>query len=159
MAENDDLKIDGDIATWEMRLEGDVSGTYVGIFKFRCYLTPLQTIAQGREYRELLGANIALAPEHETFLAYALTQLKQRIVSAPPFWTSAGVNKTHEGDIADENVIEKILDAAIRAEVKYREEKKRKKAEALERANKAMEVLQEDKSKAKPKEEEIDPAQ
>lgn len=138
--ENEDIRIEGDIATWEMRKEGDISGTYVGVFKFRCYLTPLQNIAAGREQRELLGSNMALATEHDAFLAYALTQLRQRIVQAPPFWSSAGVNKTHDGDIADEDILQLILDAAIRAEIKYKADRKKRKEEAIERANRFIEA-------------------
>jgi hypothetical protein len=143
--ENEDLKLDGAVATWEMRMEGNVSGTYVGVFKFRCYLTPLQSIAAGREQRELLGNNMALATEHESFLAYALTQLKQRIISAPPFWASASPNKSIEGDLPDENIIEAVLDAAIRSELKYKEEKKKKKEEALARSDSAIKAIEDKK--------------
>jgi hypothetical protein len=144
---DEDIRIEGDIATWEMRKEGDIAGTYVGVFKFRCYLTPLQNIMAGREQRELLGSNMALATEHEAFLAYALTQLRQRIVQAPPFWSSAGVNKSHEGDIADEDILQSILDAAIRAELKYKAERKKRKEEAIERANRFIQAKKEQEKK------------
>lgn len=143
----DDLKIEGDVATWEMRMEGSVKGTYVGVFKFRCYLTPLQNIAAGKEQRELLGSNMALATDHESFLAYALTQLKQRIISAPPFWSSTTPNKALEGDLPDENVIEAVLDAAIRSEIKYKEDKKRKKEEGIARADAAINAINDQRQK------------
>lgn len=145
MAENDDIKIAGDIANWEMRMEGNVSGTYVGLFKFRCFLTPLQTIAAGKEQRELLGTNMALATEHEAFLAYALTQLKQRIIQAPPFWASEG--KSVNGDLPDENIIEAVLDAAIRSELKYKDEKKKRKEESLARSQKTIDAIHEAQKK------------
>lgn len=156
--ENEDIKIEGDVATWEMRMEGDIEGTYVGVFKFRCYLTPLQNIAAGTEQRALLGANMALATEHDSFLAYSLTQLKQRVIQAPPFWSSAGVNKSHNGDLPDENVIEAILDAAIRAEIKYKAERRKGKEEAIVRANKAIEARKEAQKKAAEAEEKAEKA-
>jgi hypothetical protein len=145
--ENEDLRIDGDVSTWEMRMEGNVSGTYVGVFKFKCYLTPLQAIAAGKEQRELLGSNMALATDHESFLAYALTQLKQRIIQAPPFWASASPNKAIEGDLPDENIIEAVLDAAIRSELKYKTDRKAKKEAAIARADAAVKAINDAKQK------------
>ncbi len=153
----DDIQLNGNIATWEMHANGTISGTYTGTFKFRCYLTPLQKIAVGREQRSLLGESRAWVetPEydHEAWLAYALTQLKYRVISAPPFWTSAGVMKSHEGDIPDENVLEKILDAAIRSELKYKKHLKDLKDGAIKVANEGAKSAEEQLSKAKEDEE------
>lgn len=126
-----DLRIDGDIATWDMRYDGDVNGTYIGTFKFRCYITPIQQIAAGREERDLLGPHLTMATEHERFLAYALTQLKQRIVSAPPFWSSVNPNSSFAGDIADEELIAFVLDAAVQAEILYKQQMKERRDKAL----------------------------
>jgi hypothetical protein len=145
--ENEDIRIEGDVATWEMHMDGDILGTYVGVFKFRCYLDPLSNIAAGAEQRALLGSNMALATDHDSFLAYALTQLKQRIISAPPFWASASPNKAVAGNLPDENVIEAVLDAAVRSEIKYKLEKKKRKEEAIERANAAIIAMKEKKRK------------
>lgn len=131
--------IEGTTANWDMRLEGDIAGTYAGTFKFRCYLTPMQKIAANREMRELLGAHATMAPEHESNLAFALTQLKHRIVSAPPFWTS--VTSGMSGDIADANVILAVLDAAYAAELKYINHVKEKKLSAVTRAKAAAEAM------------------
>lgn len=136
--ERSDLIIDGNVCTWQMRIDGDIHGTYVGVFKFKCYLSPLEQIAADRERRELLGPQPFAAAEHESFLAYALTQLKYRIVSAPPFWISQNPSSL-AGDIADENIIAAVLDAALSAEIKYKEQLKAKKLEAAERARKAIE--------------------
>ena len=148
--ERPDIKIDGNVATWEMKLEGDISGTYMGVFRFRCYLTPLQQIAAGREERGLMGSNIAVASEHERFLAFALTQLKYRVISAPPFWASANPNGDIPGDIPDEDVIAKILDAAVIAEKKYKDGLKARKDEALQKAKRMIEKIeQQDKAESK----------
>lgn len=125
-------------ATWAMRLEGDIHGTYVGSFRFKCYLSPLEQIAADRERRELLGPQPFAAGEHESFLAYALTQLKYRIVTSPPFWASANPASL-SGDLPDENIIAAVLDSALGSEIKYKEKLKAKKLESAKRARKAIE--------------------
>lgn len=132
-----DIIIENNVASWDINLLGDINGTYVGTFKFRCYLTPTQQIAANREYRELIGPHPTFAPEHESFLAYALTQLKYRILSAPPFWNSV-VGGT-PGDIPDENVLTAILDAAVSAETKYRGLLKKRTESAINRSKSILE--------------------
>lgn len=132
-----DIIIEGNTAKWDMKVDGDINGTYIGEFRFRCFLTPVQQIAANREYRDMLGPNMTMAPEHESFLAYCLTQLKYRILSAPPFWGSSSV----PGDIPDDNVLLKVLDAAVSAETKFRGNIKKKKEEAIQKAMKAAERL------------------
>lgn len=127
-----DIMIEGNTATWSFRLDGDIHGTYSGTFRFRCYLSPLQRIAADRERRELLGNHPEYASEHESFLAYSLTQLKYRIITAPPFWSSQNPGPMG-GDIADENIINAVIDAAVGAEIKYREQLKKRKDDALNR--------------------------
>lgn len=139
-----DLLIQGNTATWEMKEEGPIEGTYKGTFVFRCFLTPTATLAVGREYRELLGRYADMATEDEAFLAYALTQLKYRVLKAPPFWTSAA-SSNFTGDIPDKNVLSKILYAAVEAEVKYKENMKEKREEIIGLAKKAAEKLLEEK--------------
>lgn len=132
-----DLIIENNTATWDMRIEGDIAGTYAGAFRFKCYLSPLQQIAANREYRELLGPNPTFASEHESFLAYALTQLKYRIITAPPFWAATNT-ATLAGDVADENVISAVLDAALGSEIKYKSQMKKRRQEAIERGKAAL---------------------
>lgn len=141
MAERQDITIDGSVATWEMNLQGAINGTYIGTFKFRCYLTPTQQIAASREMRELLGPQMGMAPEHETFMAYALTQLKHRVVSAPPFWSSTLNTSSMSGDLPDENIISEVLNAATDAEIKYKNQLKKRKEDALEKAKEAAERM------------------
>ena len=137
----EDIVIEGSTATWEMRLEGEIHGTYTGTFRFRCFLTPTQRIAAGREHRELLGSNAALADTHDFNVAFSLTQLKYRILSAPPFWSSTLQANGMSGDIPDENIIDVVLQAAVDAELKYKAQLKKKKVDAIERAKKAAESL------------------
>jgi len=137
----DDIKIEGDIATWEISAVGNIKGTYIGTFRFRCFLTPLQQIAAGREERALIGENFAFAADHEKFLAYALTQLKYRVISAPPFWGSSNPNANMPGDLPDPEIVSLVLGSAIDAEVKYKNEIKYRKEAAIERAKKANDTI------------------
>jgi hypothetical protein len=147
-----DLKIDNGIATWEINATGAISGTFIGIFRFKCFLSPLQQIAAGREERELIGASAALAPEHEKFLAFALSQLKYRIISAPPFWNTGG---NINGDIPDEEIISLILSAAIDAEALYKQQIKERKEAAIKRARTAAEHVVKVELEAREEEEEL----
>lgn len=139
--ERSDIIIEGNTATWEISLQGDVSGTYTGKFRFKCILSPTHKIAANREYRELLGNNPTLTPEYESNLAYALTQLKYRVLEAPPFWSATQNSTGYAGDIADTNVIMAVLDAAVEAEIKYKRLLKKRTEDSLERAKKAAERL------------------
>ncbi len=144
-----DIKIEGTQAVWDLRMEGPIKGTYSGTFRFRCFLTPIQSIAAGREYRELLGANMALAMEHESALAWALCQLKYRVISAPPFWGSENPEGGISGNLSDELVITEVLNAAIASENKYMEQIKKRKEEAIIRAKRASEAILEQKEEKK----------
>lgn len=150
----EDIQIVGSEAIWTCHIQGTVSGTYTGTFKFRCFLTPLQRIAAGREQRALLGESRTFIDtpdyEHEAFLAYLLTQLKYRIISAPPFWVTAGINKSHEGDIPDENVLQEVLEAATDAELIYKRNLKKLKEEAIQKANQGAKVVEEQLKKEEP---------
>lgn len=136
-----DIVIEGNTATWEIKMDGDINGTYLGAFRFRCYLTPTQRLAASRDYRELLGPSPTLALTNEDNLAFSLTQLKYRIISAPPFWTSSQSTTNMSGDLPDENVIQAVLDAAISAELKYRAQVKTKRTDAIQKAREAAERL------------------
>ena len=90
MENNTDITLEGDTATWLMpQMNGELQGTYTGSFRFRTFLDPLRRLQAGREYRELLGPYPDLVSEADGHLAYALSQLKQRVISSPPFWTAS----------------------------------------------------------------------
>lgn len=150
-----DISIEGNVATWNMSSKGVVQGTYIGSFRFKCYLTPTEKLAAGREYRELLGSNASLAFKNEDNLAFSLSQLKYRILSAPPFWSSAvGINGL-AGDLPDENIIDEVLEAAVAAELKFTAELQKKKEEAIKKTKEAAEkILDQKQGKAEVDEEE-----
>jgi hypothetical protein len=127
-----DITLNGSEATWVMpRVDGELGGTYTGTFTFRCYLDPLRQLQSGREYRELLGSLAVQASDNEANLAFALTQLKHRIIKSPPFWSSTLQESGIAGNIGDLNVITLILDASIRAENLFKEKIQKERDELL----------------------------
>lgn len=151
-----DLVIEGNHATWHINARGKIQGTYTGVFKFKCFLSPTERLAAGRLYRELLGPNAALAFKQEDNIAFSLAQLKYRVVEGPPFWSSTvGINGL-EGDIPDESVIDEILEAAVACELKYMALIEERKKEAIKRAKMAAETLMEQKAGEAPEEAEED---
>jgi hypothetical protein len=48
-----------------------------------------------------------------------------------------------QGNLPDENVIGKVLDAAVRAELKYKSIKKKRMDESIERMNRVIEARKE----------------
>lgn len=148
-----DLVIENNLCRWDISCNGDINGLYTGTFTFKCFLTPSEKLAAGRDYRELLGENAVLALKHEDNLAFVLSQLKYRIVSAPPFWSSSMGLNGFQGDLADEKVLDVIFEAALSAEFKYLAMLQEKKEKALEKAKKSAENLAENVQKDKEEQE------
>jgi hypothetical protein len=139
-SQNDIILNPDGTALWTLREDGDtVLQTYTGPFTFKCYLSPLETLAAGRLYRELLGNNSAEAGEQERYTAFALSQLNFRIVKAPPFWKTDSIVA---GNIPDSNILSLVLDRAIQSEVSYKEELKKRRTDALKKAGDAAAALQ-----------------
>lgn len=136
-----DIAIEGNVATWNITTIGNMQGTYTGRFRFKCFLTPTEKLAAGRDYRALLGPNPVGVLENEESIAFSLSQLKYRILEAPPFWTSAIGMDGFTGDLPDENVINSVLEAALAAEFKYAATLMNRKEEALKKAKKAGERI------------------
>ena len=140
--DNNDILIEGSQATWRMpRMEGDLGGTYTGVFVFRTFLDPLRQIQAGKEYRALLGDLAINAGDAESNLAFALTQLKHRIIKAPPFWESTLQDSGIAGNVGDLNIIAAVLDAAIRSENLFKEKIQKERDAILERSIKVGEQL------------------
>jgi hypothetical protein len=140
--DNNDIILNGSVATWQMpRTEGDLGGTYTGLFQFRTFLDPLRQLQAGKEYRALLGELAIQATEDEGKLAFALVQLKHRILKAPPFWSSTLQDSGMSGNIGDLNVITLVLDAAFLSENLYKEKIAKEREAILERSIKVAEDL------------------
>lgn len=136
-----DIVIEDGTAKWNIRYNGEINGLYTGQFVFKCFLNPTEKLAAGRDYRELLGPNAVMALKHEDNLAFSLSQLKYRIISAPPFWSSTIGQSGFAGDLPDEKVIDLVLEAAIASELKYLALMKKKKEDVLEKGIKAGESI------------------
>lgn len=142
---DNEIVLEGSTASWTMPLtQGDLGGSYKGSFTFRCYLNPLQQIASGKEYRSLLGELGSQATNTEGNLAFALVQLKYRIVKAPPFWTATLQDSPYAGNVGDVNIVMLVLEAAIKAEDMFKSEIEKEKTEVLDRSLKVgADILQE----------------
>lgn len=132
-----DIQILDNVATYSLSFNGAIQGLYMGQFKFRCYLSPMQNLSASREYRDLLGANTELATENDRFLAFALAQLKYRILEAPPFWNTVD----GAGEIPDYDVITMVMEAAMDSEVMFRDKKKEEKERAIAQSKAAAEKI------------------
>jgi hypothetical protein len=107
--------------------------SYMGTFRVKCLLSPLEEIAADKRYRDLLGANSHLAQERIRQQAYALSQLEQRVIEMPPFWENDVIPGGH---VQDDNVILDILDLAIEAQEKYIKDKEKELEERRKRLTK-----------------------
>lgn len=139
--------IENHTAIWDMPLtQGEVLGTYSGRFVFKCYLSPLDQIAANKLYRELVGSHSSIVSEHEGLMAFTLTQLKYRIVKAPPFWLSHTSEYGISGNIPDLNVLSLILNHALESEELFKKNMIEQRKSVLTRTiTVAEEILKADK--------------
>lgn len=127
-----EIKIDYNMGTAEFFVNLEAAAdksTYKGHFKVKCVLSPLDYIQSDATYRELLGkTNPQFANDYVAQLAYALSQLKYRIISNPS-WFDNNINGI-KGSNVDDKILLYILDKAIQSEEDYRNgiEEKYKKA-------------------------------
>jgi hypothetical protein len=136
----DDLTVDPNgTATFTINEEGQIQGDYRGTFTLRCYLSPLDSLAAGRQFRELIGQFGESAGEQDRYLAFCVSQLNRRVVKGPPWWNASDV----PGNIPDLNVLSILLDRALTAETVYKQRLTKMKEEALEKAQKSAQLLQE----------------
>ena len=135
-----DILIENIEASWVLPLtHGELGGSYTGRFVFRCYLTPTQQLEAGRDYRSLLGQYAGMASDTEAQLSFALSQLKHRILKAPPFWSSTLQDSGYAGNIGDLNITSMVLDAAIRSEQLFKERIQKERDQILDRTIKVAE--------------------
>lgn len=132
------VNLEDGTATYTLKHHGQVGGTYIGVFKLLCSLNPIQYIEADKDYRELLGKNAELASTHADTVAYALSQLRQRILESPPFWNEKG-GRYGGAHLKDHEILEIMLEAAVKAEIKYRRELQAKHEEAVSKIKAALE--------------------
>jgi hypothetical protein len=127
-------------AAWEVKFDSEILGSIRGQFIFKTFLNPIEILSAGKLYRDLLGPNSHEASEQERFLAFSLSQLKYRIVKAPPFWQTDSIVS---GNIPDLNLVSLILEKAISAESLYKDKLKEKRTKALETSKNSIAAIQE----------------
>lgn len=117
-----DIDIDKAIGTFKIDLIGLKSNeSYKGVFQVKCLLNPMAFISADKLYRDLVGGKPHEAHEHARALAFALSQLKYRVIKMPPFWESKEIDGGH---IDDDNIIMEILNRAIYCEGEFIKMKK-----------------------------------
>ena len=146
----DDLTVNPEgTATFTINESGPINGDYRGVFTLRCYLNPLDSLAAGRHFRELLGPYGDAAGEQDRYLAFSLSQLTKRVIKGPPWW-----NLDQTGNVPDLNILSLILDRSLTAEAAYKQHLVKRKEEALSKAQAATQAIQEKLSPKKKKKEE-----
>ena len=135
----EDLKINPDgTAFYTINEEGAIQGDYRGVFTLKCYLSPLDSLAAGRQFRNHLGPYGDSATESERYTAFCMSQIAYRVIKGPPWWTAD--NST--GNIPDLNILSTILDRCLVAESAYKERLAKMKEEALSKAQTAVQAIQ-----------------
>ncbi len=111
---------------------GSVSGEfYEGIFEVRKVLTPSQKAMADVERRNFLGnpeRGAEIDPEVSE-LAFAISQLKVRVIKGPTWWNSSNGLKS----FVDDNVLVELTNAVLQVELDFKAEIKAK-AEAAKKA-------------------------
>lgn len=131
-----ELNIENATATYNLNIVGDIHRqTYLGTFKFKCILSPLEHIDADKLYRRLLGEHALTASDRARNHAFALAQLKYRILEYPPFWEHKILNG---GSVEDPNVIIDVFNHAIDAEEKYMKAKEEEAKKIQENLTKAI---------------------
>ncbi len=143
----DDLVVNPDgVAFYTINEEGQIQGSYKGVFQLRCYLNPLDALAAGRQFRDLLGQFGVDAGEQDRYLAFCISQLAKRVIKGPTWWNA-------DQTVPDLNILSIILDRSLTAEAVYKQHLVKRKEEALEKAQKAAQALHESLNPKKKEEE------
>jgi hypothetical protein len=130
------MQLEGSEAKFEFNIVGKTTKeSYMGKFKVKCILSPLEEIEADKTYRDLLGNNYHLADSSIKEKAFALSQLKFRVIEYPPFWDNDYIGGGH---IVDSNVILEVIELAIQAQEKYVEFKEKEMKQRQDLLTKAI---------------------
>ena len=135
-----------DRATWHCSFQSSNGETYMGTFVFKALLTPMDTIAIDRDYRELLGPVSPNLASRDTYnVAFAAANLKHKIAKSPSFWTD-GVENSFPGTQikGGEDLIGHVMEASYLAETLYKDGLKKRHEEALKKIQAGLEKIQKD---------------
>ena len=117
----DYMRIEDNVGVFTIsELDGESNESYVGEFKVKLILSPLETLAIDRDYRELIGpVNPIMASSDANNIAFALSNLKHRVIAHPPFWKGNG----YDGGHISKNVLYVILDRSIELQDLFKKNK------------------------------------
>lgn len=136
-----DFRFEGSKAFFDFHSVGDrTNTTFMGEFCVKCVMSPLDHLKADKLYRELLGSvNAHLASQDAKNYAFALSQLKQRVLESPDFFK----NRELDGGHLDSNVLIGLVNQAIEAEEEYKDqqdEKTKKVQEMLAKRIRSKEI-------------------
>jgi len=116
------MKINENIAEFKIDVIGEQTAqTYLGEFKTKCILSVGDEIEADKHYRNLLGENLIYATQDVKELAFALAQLKVRVIESPFFWGE--LKEGHESE--DRNLVFEVLNKSIEGQAQFLEEKQK----------------------------------
>lgn len=129
--------IEGSEASFEVAETDQLTRTtYMGSFRVKCFLSPLEKIKADRIYRELIGAvNPVMASGDAKNMAFAISQLTVRVIEGPDFFKNQKNPDLPGGHLPDDILIS-ILDKAIDAETEFREQQRKAYEETQKRMTK-----------------------
>lgn len=131
------MAIDRGIEQFTVSVTGEVTGqVWAGAFKVKTRMSHRDHMTQDRLRREYLGPLEGASPRAAAS-AEIFSQLAVRIVDAPSWWADNGAGL----DLADDNVVSQVYEAAMKAE-----------REAIEALKKAGEAAREELKKTAPSE-------
>lgn len=115
------MRIEDNIGIFTIsELDDETNETFIGEFKVKVILSPLDILGIDRDYRELIGAvNPIMASNDANNIAFALSQLRHRILSYPAFWKGG----EYDGGHLPKKVLYKILDDSIACQDKFKKDK------------------------------------
>jgi len=144
-------------ADWNLQKMARDGNMYTGPFRFKTSMDPLSLLAADRDYRKLMGEHAAMADDMMHNMAFALAQLKQRVISSPPFWNDGSTD--FGGGRTQYEVLQTVLDAAIAAQEKNEERLRDRSSQMAENIRKTLEgYSKEQKTKVDEEEEGLDGA-
>lgn len=151
-----DFRFDGSVAEFDYHGVGDrTNTTYMGVFRVKTIVSPMDMIRADRLYRELIGSiNPHMASKETQNFAFALSQLKVRILEAPDFYKNNDLDGSH----LDSNVLIDIINKAIDAEEDYKKQidnKLKEMQELLSRRIRNNEIKKEEEIDIEPGTEDI----
>jgi hypothetical protein len=128
---------------------GEKTGqSYMGDFKVKCIISPMDFIEIDKMYRGLLGNNMQFAEQHARQIAFTFSQLHFRVIEAPEWYIEGQIKgKT----IKDDNVLFELLNTCLDCEEKYVTQKKKEQEELQKKLTQSIK-----KNKIKKEEEEIE---